>query len=64
MVLINNLTGLTKLMKAGSHEFVIHVKKEHDLRINSEHRDNIFQVLKKEFLTQSEDNLPIFGISK
>lgn len=36
VVPIKNLNGLTKLLKNGSHEFVIHVKKEHDYRLLSE----------------------------
>ena len=33
---MENIAGLTKLLKKGSNEFVIHVKKEHDYRLMSE----------------------------
>ena len=36
VVPIKNLSGLTKLLKGGNGEFVIHVKKEHDYRLLSE----------------------------
>lgn len=64
VVPIKNLQGLTKLMKSGSQEFVIHVKKEHDYRLASEFRETIFQVIKMAFLSLNQENLPIFGIAK
>ena len=36
IVALENLAGLTKLLKKNSGEFVIHVKKEHDYRLHSE----------------------------
>ena len=36
VVPIKQLGGLTKLLKTGSNEFVVHVKKEHDYRLLSE----------------------------
>lgn len=36
VVPIKNLSGLTKLLKQGSQEFVLHIKKEHDYRLYSE----------------------------
>ena len=36
IVALENLAGMTKLLKKDSGEFVIHVKKEHDYRLYSE----------------------------
>jgi len=36
VVPIKGLQGLTKLLKAGTQEFVLHIKKEHDYRLLSE----------------------------
>ena len=33
VVALENIAGLTKLLKKDSQEFVIHVKKEHDYRL-------------------------------
>jgi len=51
VVPIKSLAGLTKLHKTNSQEFVIHVKKEHDYRLLSEHRDTIFKVIKMAYLS-------------
>lgn len=64
VVPIKNLSGLTKLLKQGSQEFVLHIKKEHDYRLLSEYRETIFQVIKMAYLTVCQENLPIFGILK
>mmetsp|Transcript_1380 Transcript_1380/g.1886 ORF Transcript_1380/g.1886 Transcript_1380/m.1886 type:complete len:217 (+) Transcript_1380:302-952(+) len=61
---IKNLSGLTKLLKQGSQEFVLHIKQEHDYRLISEYRETIFQVIKMAYLSQCQENLPIFGILK
>jgi len=42
----------------------MHVKKEHDFRLLSEHRETLFQVLKMAYLSICQENLPIFGITK
>jgi len=64
IVALENLAGLTKLLKKNSGEFVIHVKKEHDYRLHSEHREIVFEMLKITYLSVVKDNLPIFGIAK
>lgn len=49
---IRNLAGLTKLLKQNnSQEFVIHIKRAHDYRLLSEHRDTLFQVIKMAYLS-------------
>jgi len=64
VVPIEQLAGLTKLLKADSKEFVIHVKKDYDYRLQSDHFQTIFEVLKVSYITNCKDNLPIFGIAK
>lgn len=48
---IRNLAGLTKLLKQSSQEFVLHIKRDHDYRLLSEHRDTLFQVIKMAYLS-------------
>lgn len=64
VVPIKCLSGVTKLLKQGSQEFVIHIKQQHDYRLLSEHRDTIFQVIKMAYLSLCQENLPVFGILK
>lgn len=59
---IEKLLGLTKNLVSKSQEFVIHIEHEHDYRIISEHRDQIFDLIKINFATLKKKNIPIYGI--
>jgi len=62
---IRDLIGLTKsLHEANQSELVIHIKGEHDLRIKCEFRDDLFNTIKLAYISEINDNLPVYGIQK
>jgi len=62
-VAITSVAGLTMSYHHESHEMIIHVTREPDIRIVSPgYRKQIMDTLKMFYATKTRSNLPIYGV--
>ena len=58
-----NLKGLTISLHTGSHELVVHLDMQADVRLASpDARKTLVDTIKMFYANKTRDNLPIFGV--
>lgn len=61
-ITIDDINSLSKSIKPGNNEFVVHVSSQYDYRFDSQNRDEIFDAVKYVCWRQRKTNLPVFQV--
>ena len=59
---MDKLLGITKSMSEPNGELVLHIKDSYDYRFRSDARDQIIDVIRKQYFNNHSLPLPLFGV--
>lgn len=59
---MGSIKAVTKSVKPGNQQFIVHIKSEYDYMFESEFRKEIFEALKSVFYQEHKTNLPVYGV--